>query len=62
MDHNNYADNGHASLALCLITGFIAWVDAQSISEVLKVISIVVSIGAGIMAMRYYSKATKKIK
>lgn len=62
MDNQHYADNGHASMVICLVTGFIAWIDTQSLSGFLKDISVVVSIAAGIMAIRYYYHATKKQK
>lgn len=62
MDHNHNGEHGHVALAVSLITGFFAWIGGQSMGEALKVISGVVSIGAGLMAIRYYYFATKKHK
>lgn len=59
MDNNNNVGHGHISFAVSLITGLFAWINNQSMSEALRFISLVVSIGAGVMAMRYYYYATK---
>lgn len=61
MDNNNL-DNGHAALAVSLITGFIAWIGSFDFGDIVKTVSMLVSIGAGIMAIRYYYHATKKHK
>lgn len=62
MDHNHNGEHGHIALAVSLITGIFAWISSQNISEVIKVLSMLISIGAGCMAIRYYYYATKKQK
>jgi hypothetical protein len=59
---NNYSGNGNVSLAICGITGVFSWLADQSFGELLKYISMVVSIVAGLAAIRYYYYATKKQK
>lgn len=59
---NHDVGQGHAYLAVSLIMGFIAWVGSFELGDVLKTVSILISSGAGIMAIRYYWYATKKIK
>lgn len=53
MDHST---GGHISLAVSLIAGILARID---ISSALKDFSVVVSIIAGIMAIRYYYISSK---
>lgn len=60
--HNHYGESGHVSLAICVITGLFAWIGSHSLNEIIKGLSMVVSIGAGLMAIRYYYYATKKHK
>lgn len=62
MDNNHYGEHGHIALAVSFITGFFAWIGSHSLSEFAKGLSMVVSIGAGLMAIRYYYYATKKNK
>jgi 5-bromo-4-chloroindolyl phosphate hydrolysis protein len=58
MEHN-YAGQGHVSLGVSIIMGILARID---VGEFLKNGSVVISIIAGIMAIRYYYYATKKQK
>jgi glucan phosphoethanolaminetransferase (alkaline phosphatase superfamily) len=60
MDHNDYSGHGNVSLAVSLIAGMFAWIGSYSLPEVIKSLSMIVSIIAGIMAIRYYYYATKK--
>lgn len=62
MDHNNYGDQGNVYLAVSIIAGIFNWIGSYTLPEVFKGISMAVSIGAGIMAIRYYYYATKKQK
>ena len=62
MEQNNDLQYGHISLLVSLLTGFFAWLGSLNAGEVLKGLSLIVSIGAGIMAIRYYYYATKKAK
>lgn len=57
MNHN--LENGHISLGVCLIGQIFSRIN---MGEALKELSIVISIIAGIMAIRYYYYATKKTK
>ena len=59
MDHN-YGEHGHISLAIALISGMFAWIGSYTLPDVVKGLSMLVSIVAGIMAIRYYYYATKK--
>ena len=60
MDNNDYSGHGNVSLAVSLIAGMFAWIGSYSLPEVIKSLSMIVSIIAGIMAIRYYYYATKK--
>lgn len=62
MDNNHNVDHGHVSLAIAMITGVFAWISSHNVSEIFKTIAAVVSIGAGLMAIRYYYYATIKAK
>lgn len=62
MENNNNVQNGHLSLLISLISGSIAWIDAQSVDIGIKLLSSIVSLGAGVMAIRYYHYNTKRIK
>lgn len=62
MDNHHYAGHGHISLLVSILMGVFAWVGALDFSEVLKIAAGLVSVVAGIMAIRYYYYATKKIK
>lgn len=57
MEHN--ATGGHISLGVSLISGILARID---ISTGLKDFSVIVSIIAGIMAIRYYYISSKNKK
>lgn len=61
-DNNHNLEHGHASLAVSILTGIMAWIGAHTISEIAKTGAAVISIAAGIMAIRYYYYATKKTK
>lgn len=62
MENNQNAEHGHISLAVSLITGVFAWIGSHNLSEVFKAASALVSIGAAVMAIRYYYYATIKAK
>ena len=57
MEHN--AVGGHISLGVSLIMGILAHID---ISATLKDFSVIISMIAGIMAIRYYWISTKNAK
>lgn len=59
---NHELSHGHASLAVSLIGGIISWINGIPVGEAVKLIAGIVSIGAGIMAIRYYHYATIKAK
>lgn len=62
MQDNNTLEHGHISLAISIITGAFAWISSHNISETVKIVSMILSCGAGLMAMRYYYFATKRVK
>lgn len=55
MEHN--AIGGHISLGVSLIMGILAHID---VSATLKDFSVIISMVAGVMAIRYYYVSTKK--
>lgn len=61
MEHNHPLG---ASVALCVtfITGFLGWINWSSMEEWFKMVSLIISMVAGIMAVRYYYYATKNSK
>jgi len=62
MQDNHTLEHGHISLIISIITGVFAWISSHNISETIKILSMILSGCAAIMAMRYYYFATKKIK
>jgi len=54
---NNHVGDGHAALAVSILMGIFARID---VAETLKTVSLVISITAGLMAIRYYYYSTKK--
>jgi|LakMenE18May11ns_1017448.scaffolds.fasta_scaffold9628354_1 hypothetical protein len=62
MENNNTVQQGHFSLLISLVSGSVAWIDAQSVDAGFKILSSIVSIGAGIMAIRHYYYNTKRIQ
>lgn len=62
MEHPSY-DNNHAVGRICtIISIFSATISMTEVLEWMKVIGSVIAIVSGIMAIRYYHFATKKIK
>ena len=60
MDSNETnVGNGLASLCVSFITGIIAWIGKYDLSDFIKNISIVISMGAGILAGIYWYFAIK---
>jgi hypothetical protein len=62
MENNNSVSNGHTSLLISVLSGSVAWVDAQSVDMGVKIFSSCVSLVAGLMAIRYYHYNTKRVK
>lgn len=57
---NNHSEHGHIALLVSVLTGFLGWLNAMQVSELLKNISMTVSIAAGIMAIRHYWLQNRK--
>lgn len=62
MDNDNNIGHGHASLSISVLCGIITWLNTINVSEAIKGVAGIVSIAAGIMAIRYYYYATIKAK
>jgi len=62
MDNNSNVGYGHLSLMISVLSGIISWFGTIDVGEAIKGAAGIVSIGAGIMAMRYYYYATIKAK
>lgn len=67
MDHpTNDSSMGKIYLTICLfaqvIKGLMNWFAEHSLQEILSPVATFVSIVAGVMAIRYYFFATKKLK
>jgi len=62
MENSNNVQHGHTSLAISLLSGSIAWLDAQTLDVNFKMFSSLISIAAGVMAIRYYHFNTKRIR
>lgn len=59
---NHQVEYGHISLAVSILSGIIAWINTLEVAELIKNGAGVVSMLAGVMAIRYYYYATKKNK
>jgi hypothetical protein len=59
METPAYAGNAHASLFISIFTAAVSFADA---GEAMKSLAGLISIVAGIMAIRYYYHATKNVK
>ena len=62
MDNNNYAEHGHVSLIVTLLSGVFAWLSSHEFGEVIRTTAGLIAIISGVMAVRYYYYATKKQK
>jgi hypothetical protein len=62
MDNNQNVEHGHVSLAVSLVGAVFAWINGHNVSETVKAMAGLVSIVAGVMAIRYYYYATIKAK
>lgn len=62
MHDNHSLEYGHISLAVAIFGTVFGWISSHNISENVKMISFIISGCAGLMAMRYYYYATKKVK
>lgn len=58
----NNVQYGHASLTVSIIGGMLAWIDFQVIDFGVKAFTGIISMAAGVMAIRYYHYNTKRIK
>lgn len=58
---NNHSPMGAAiMLSISFIAGFFGWIGWTSMEEWLKFVSLLISMAAGIMAIRYYLVATRE--
>lgn len=58
MDHHSYAGNANTSFFISVFTALVSFANA---AEAVKSVAGLVSIFTGVMAIRYYYHATKKI-
>ena len=54
--------NGHLNFMLSIITGSVAWIQSIDVDTVVRTGSGMVSIVAGLFAIRHYYYSTKKTK
>lgn len=59
---NHQVEYGHISLAVSILSGIIAWINMLEAAELIKNGAGIISMAAGVMAIRYYYYATKKNK
>ena len=59
MEHNPSVGNAHVSLLVSIFTAIVSFADA---GEAMKSVAGLISTVAGLMAIRYYHHATKKVK
>lgn len=59
MDHNTYAGNANTSFFISAVSAVLSFANA---GEAVKSLAGLVSIVTGVMAIRYYYHATKKLK
>ena len=60
--HNSNPVMGAIYLTTSFAMGFFGWIGWTSMQEWLKFVSLLISMGAGVMAIRYYWFATKKTR
>lgn len=61
-DHHSSPITAAVYLTTSFITGFFGWISWTSMEEWMKFLSLVISMIAGVMAIRHYYYATKKNK
>ena len=65
MDHpqtSSHSAGGLIYVAVSFISGALGWISLHSVKENLQVASLLISCGAGLMAMRHYYLQNKKVK
>lgn len=62
MDTQQSLEYGNASLAVSVIMGVFAFISSQNVIDLVKGAAALISVIAGVMAIRYYHYATKEKK